>query len=136
MVTTGGAVVLAIIKQWGPWQRGASDGRDADFARLRNDITDLKEANVDVAARLTAAELTIAWQTVRLGQQDFVIKLMTDELEVVSPGNAVARQVRTLLDRVHAGVAVPPVNITPAADDREAIRTTMERLHSVGRTGQ
>ncbi len=38
VVTTVGAVALAIIKQWGPWKKGESEDRNADFTRLREDI--------------------------------------------------------------------------------------------------
>ncbi|MCW2763397.1 MAG: hypothetical protein JWR85_3598 [Marmoricola sp.] len=131
IVVTIGTVSVAYIKQWGPWQRNASDERASDFARLRKDIDDLKLVNTNVTARLTVAETTIVWQTVRLGQQDFVIKLMTDELEVVSPGNAVARQVRALLDQVMPAVTLPPVPGAAGTTDREAISAAMERLHGV-----
>lgn len=35
-------VATAIIKQVGPWKKGDSDARDADFARLRDEIATLK----------------------------------------------------------------------------------------------
>ncbi|NYD88740.1 hypothetical protein [Sphingomonas melonis] len=41
-VTTIGGIVLAIIKQWGPWKKNESDGRAADFERLRDEIAVLK----------------------------------------------------------------------------------------------
>lgn len=59
-ITTVGVVAVAVIKQWGPWQQGASDIRNADFARLRADIADLKAAEADTKARLSAAEKTAA----------------------------------------------------------------------------
>ncbi|MES3042656.1 hypothetical protein [Sphingomonas faeni] len=129
IVVALGGVITSIVKQWGPWQKNASDDRAADFARLRQDIADLKLVNTNVTARMSIAETTIVWQTVRLGQQDFVIKLMTDELEVVSPGNAVARQVRTLLDKVAPAVAAPPLATPTEANDAAAIAAAMERLH-------
>src|SRR3546814_2268131 len=46
-----------------------------------------------IAARLTKAEATIAAQAVRLGQQEFVLKLVITELDRVDPGNAVAKQI-------------------------------------------
>jgi outer membrane murein-binding lipoprotein Lpp len=38
IVTTLGAIVLSIIKQWGPWKKSESEARDADFERLRREI--------------------------------------------------------------------------------------------------
>lgn len=132
IVVTIGTVSVAYIKQWGPWQKNASDDRNADFARLRQDIADLKLVNTNVTARLSVAETTIVWQTVRLGQQDFVIKLMTDELEVVSPGNPVARQVRALLDQVMPAVAPPPSPTPGDLTTQAAIDAAMVRLHGIG----
>lgn len=42
LVTTGGGILLAIIKQWGPWKQGDSEARAADFERLRAEIASLK----------------------------------------------------------------------------------------------
>lgn len=39
IVSTLGIVWVAYIRQWGPWKKTESDARDADFARLRLDIT-------------------------------------------------------------------------------------------------
>jgi hypothetical protein len=39
IVTTIGLVWVAYIKQLGPWKKVANDARDADFTRLRLDIT-------------------------------------------------------------------------------------------------
>jgi len=47
IVTTIGAVLLAVIKQWGPWRRDASLDRNADFERLRAEIADLKQQHRD-----------------------------------------------------------------------------------------
>jgi hypothetical protein len=128
MAPIAGGIILAIIKQWGPWKTGESVGRAADFARLRQDIADLKLVNTDVTTRMAAAESTIVWQTVRLGQQDFVIKMMTDELEVVSPGNLVARRVRTLLDQIVPAVSKPPDPAPATPEDGKAIAAAMARL--------
>ena len=35
-------VATAIVKQWGPWKKNESDGRAADFERLRDEIAVLK----------------------------------------------------------------------------------------------
>jgi hypothetical protein len=37
-ITALGAVIVAWINQWGPWKKGDTEARDADFARLRHDI--------------------------------------------------------------------------------------------------
>lgn len=45
IVTTIGTIWMAYIRQWGPWKKRESDARDADFARLREEIATLKDDN-------------------------------------------------------------------------------------------
>src|SRR3546814_15633527 len=78
-----------------------------------------------IAARLTKAEATIAAQAVRLGQQEFVLKLVITELDRVDPGNAVAKQARVLLEQVQ-----------PAAFAARAAPTTAEATPVRQRAGQ
>jgi len=42
LVTSLTAVWVAYIKNWGPWKNADSNGRAADFARLREEIDSLK----------------------------------------------------------------------------------------------
>lgn len=48
-VTTLGGIILAIIKQWGPWKKNESDGRAADFERLRDEIAVLKAGHKEAS---------------------------------------------------------------------------------------
>lgn len=43
VVTTVGVVLVAYIKQWGPWKKQESDERAADFTRLREEIVSLND---------------------------------------------------------------------------------------------
>lgn len=38
MVPAVGAILLAIVKEWGPWKKVDSEARAADFTRLREEI--------------------------------------------------------------------------------------------------
>lgn len=67
---------------------------------MRAEIDALKAAKAVFERRLTTAEGLIATQTVRLGQQEFVLKLVITELDRVDPGNAVAKQAKILLEQV------------------------------------
>jgi len=56
LVTTVGGVALAIVKEWGPWKKGDTAAREADFARLRADI-DAQNARSDkMVERIDKAE--------------------------------------------------------------------------------
>lgn len=69
-------------------------------SEMWKDIAALKLAKDMQSSRLTIAEQRIAAQTIRIGQQGFILTLVIDELERVSPGNSVARQARVLLREV------------------------------------
>lgn len=60
LVPVVGSIILAVIRQWGPWKKGDSDARDADFARLRDEIATLKADHKDKSdkqdARITKVE--------------------------------------------------------------------------------
>lgn len=71
---------------------------DAQLRReMWEDIAKLKLSNKDVARRLADAEQRLVGQSVELGQHRFLLKLVTDELDRVSPGNPVAKQAREML---------------------------------------
>lgn len=114
VVISGSAV--AWIRSRGAWLKNEAD---AD-AKLRNemwrDIAQLKISNEDKGKRLTAAEQKIATQTVQIGQQRFILALLTDELERVSPGNSYARQARVLLDVIQPDAMPANDEITPITD--------------------
>lgn len=42
VVTSLTVLAVAIVKQWGPWKKAASDDRAADFDRLRQEIVDIR----------------------------------------------------------------------------------------------
>lgn len=41
MVPAVGAILLAMVKEWGPWKKADSEARAADFTRLRDEILTL-----------------------------------------------------------------------------------------------
>lgn len=89
------------------WQQ-IREGLRSENDALRTDVTALAE-------RITSAESKIASQTVRIGQQEFVLKLVITELDRVDPGNAVAKQARILLE--HVQPAAFPKRRAPTADE-------------------
>jgi len=88
-------------------------------AQLRSemwkDIEKLKQAKEDQSRRLTMAETQIAGQTIRLGQQAFVITMLLDEIERISPGNTIARSARALIN-MQADQMPNAEEIAPMAD--------------------
>ena len=76
------------------------DGEEKLRHEMWADIAGLKAAKSEMGARLTLAESKIATQQVEIGQQRFILNLVITELENVSPGNAIARQARILMDHV------------------------------------
>lgn len=73
------------------------DGEERLRAEMWKDIEALKVSKENMSRRLTAAETKLVEQSVELGQHRFLIKLVTDELDRVSPGNPVAKQARDML---------------------------------------
>ena len=75
MAPIAGGIILAIIKQWGPWKKGESDARAADFKRLRDEIAELKkdhrEAMDAMGKRVEKleAEVTSARQDARMASE-------------------------------------------------------------------
>lgn len=114
IVTVVGTVTIAIIKQWGPWKKGEADADTQLRSEMWKDIAALKIAKSEQGSRLTLAEARIAGQEVEIGQQRFILNLVISELENVSPGNAIARQARILMDQVQPSSFVKPA---PFAQD-------------------
>jgi hypothetical protein len=106
VVSTIGVVSMSVIKQWGPWKKGEVDADTQLRSEMWKDIAALKIAKSEQGARLTLAEAEIAGQKVEIGQQRFILNLVISELENVSPGNAIARQARLLMDQVQPSVFV------------------------------
>jgi hypothetical protein len=94
-VFAGGAVV-AWIRSRGGWKKAEIDSDAKIRDEMWKDIEKLKQAKDTQSRRLTVAEAQIAGQTIQIGQQRFILTLVIDELERVSPGNSVARQARVL----------------------------------------
>lgn len=107
---------LGIWIKWGPtWKKTEQDGEGRLRDEMWKDIANLKLAKEDTSRRLTIAETTIAAQTIKLGQQAFVINLVLDELERVNPGNTIARQAR-MLRKMQANAMPHPEEIGPMAE--------------------
>jgi hypothetical protein len=94
-VLAGGSIV-AWIRSRGGWKKAEIESEEKIRGEMWNDIAALKLAKEGQSRRLTIAEAQIAGQTIQIGQQRFILTLVIDELERVSPGNSVARQARIL----------------------------------------
>lgn len=98
------------------WIRGRSTTMkielDADAAlrgeyaehleNVKADVQRLLVRDEEKGRRLTIAETKISQQDSQIGQLRFLLSLMNAELERVSPGNAIARQVRIMMDDLQA----------------------------------
>lgn len=93
----GGGAVAAWIKSRAPMRKIDLDADERLRSEMWKDIESLKQSKDAQSRRLTIAEAQIAGQTIQIGQQRFVLTLVIDELERVSPGNSVARTARLLL---------------------------------------
>lgn len=60
VVTACSVVVVAFIKQWGPWKNSDSAAREADFARLRSEIAEQKARTDKLEARVERADAAAA----------------------------------------------------------------------------
>lgn len=105
------------------WIRNRPKMREMDLGadeRLRSemwkDIESLKQSKDAQSRRMTIAEAQIAGQTIQIGQQRFVLTLVIDELERVSPGNSVARQARVLLREILPTAFTSPEEIGHLAE--------------------
>lgn len=56
VITTIGLVAVAIVKQWGPWKQSDTEARNADFARLRQEIKEQNERIDKLEARVVASD--------------------------------------------------------------------------------
>jgi hypothetical protein len=71
--------------------------RRADYAQLKADMEALKASDAAKETRIAAAETHCAAVTLRIGQLEFVFRMVMDELEAISPGNDVARRAKELI---------------------------------------
>lgn len=104
----GGGVVVAWIKNRGPWRKIAVEADEQLRSEMWKDIEALKLSKDAQSRRMTVAEAQITGQAIQIGQQRFILTLVIDELERVSPGNTVARQARVLLRDI-----LPPALANP-----------------------
>jgi len=65
---------------------------------MKQEIARLSLRDEEKGRRMTIAETRISQQDSQIGQLRFLLKLMNSELERVSPGNAIAREVRILME--------------------------------------
>jgi uncharacterized coiled-coil protein SlyX len=110
--TLVGLAVAGTLTALGIWLKNRPAGKLADAEarkveldgdeKLRNemwrDIEKLKANKEETGRRLTLAETKIAAQESQIGQLRFLVALVNSELERVSPGNAIAKQVRLIMD--------------------------------------
>jgi hypothetical protein len=101
MTTIGGGAGLGIwLKDRFQNRKLRVDSETKLRDEMWKDIANLKTAKEDSSRRLTIAETKISEQSSELGQLRFVVALVNAELERVSPGNAIAKQVRLLMDNL------------------------------------
>lgn len=124
-----GAIVVAWIKTRAENKRVELDGDEKLRSEMWRDIEALKASKDGMSRRLTLAETKIASQTVELGQLRFVSRLVVNEIERLDPGNAIARQARTLLETVQPAGMPSDEEIAPLAE-------TMAQLDKVKGTGE
>lgn len=130
--STASGWLLCVIGLFGVWRlyiiarpkmrEIEQDGEEKLRAEMWKDIAALKQSRTELGGRVTRAEAKIAAQGVELGQQRFIINLVITELENVSPGNAIARQARILMDQVQ-----------PAAFARSAMKLDDELIDKLER---
>lgn len=101
VIVTIGTVAVAYIKGWGPWREKeiAADEKLRD--EMWKDIAELKLSKQDQGRRLTMAETKLAEQESQIGQLRFLVRLLNNELERVSPGNTIAKEVRLVMDNLN-----------------------------------
>lgn len=101
-----GAVLVAIVGQFVPWRKQASDERAADFQRVRDDA---REARADAKeARAAADKAGAAVQRLEnmLACLRPAISILMEEVRRLDPDadhNAALRQVRELMTMAAAG---------------------------------
>ena len=124
-----GAILIAMIVTWRVWLKGAperaaaqtaadavkSDGEEQMRKEMWEEIATLKLRDEEKGRRISMAEARIAGQTVRLGQQAFVITMLLDEIERLSPGNTIARSAKALIN-MQADQMPNADEIAPMAD--------------------
>ncbi|WP_242137390.1 hypothetical protein [Sphingomonas sp. TREG-RG-20F-R18-01] len=112
-----GSGVLAAWVRNRPKMREMDLGADEQLrSEMWRDIEALKQSKDAQSRRMTIAEAQIAGQTIQIGQQRFVLTLVIDELERVSPGNSVARQARVLLREILPAALAHPEEIGHMAE--------------------
>ena len=98
-ITVIGGLLTAIVKQWGPWRKQASDERDADFARLREDVREAKSDARKAADTAQRLENMVACMRP-------AISILTAEVRRLDPNsatNAAILQVQELMAMAAAG---------------------------------
>lgn len=96
--------------------KAESDSETQLRQEMWKDIEALKLSKEDQSRRLTLAETRLIEQSVELGQHRFLLKLVTDELDRVSPGNPVAKQAREMLRDMQRSALPAAEEIGPMAE--------------------
>lgn len=95
------AVVGGLIKIAPKWRELGIGERSRQIDEMRADMLRLTE-------RVLVSEAHSKAVDIRLRQLEFVLKMVTDELEEVAPKNAVAARARALFNDMN-----PPLGVTP-----------------------
>ena len=119
--------LVALIKTWPSLKKLSMDDqaklreeRREDYKRLADAHEALQAKVNELEARTTTAERHCTTVDVRMSQLEFVIRMLMDRLEEVSPGDDVVRRAKTLLP-----AAIP---VHPMSDE------TLKNLTRVTRT--
>jgi hypothetical protein len=120
--TIASVAIVTLIKTWPTLKKLAMDenallraDRRADYKELRREVDIMKLRSEIVERHSTAVD-------VRMGQLEFIIGMVLDELESESPGNAVAKKAREMFGRLYP---VPPIT-----DELEALKKKLDPIHS------
>lgn len=128
-VSTVGVVLVAYIGKRGPWKNSDTAAREADFARLREEIReqsnkiDLLDARVqraDAAANVAKDAATVVRMQMVSLQAAF--ELVAGELERADPSNTVLQHARKLIEQA----VTSDMGITSAMRKIATIRGTGE----------
>lgn len=110
------AGLITWLKMRGGWKKNELDADEKLRSEMWKDIEALKVSKEAQSRRITLAETRIQGQAIEIGQLRFVLKLLNDEIETVSPGNVIARQCRELLRNIQPSAMPSPEEIAPLAD--------------------
>lgn len=117
-----GIAVVTLLKTWPTLKKLSIDentllraDRRADYRELRREMDVMKLRSSIVERHSTAVD-------VRMGQLEFILGMVLDELEVRDHGNAVAKKAREMFGRLYP---VPPIT-----EELELLKQQLDPINS------